>query len=257
MTTAEKAARMDAHKKSPTHLANETGKPYCTPDTAATKFKTTDDKAKVTCKRCLAKMGIAKTEEDAEKKAISSLEKVAAAKEAEERKEAAAKKEEERRRKLEEAESMEDIEDEDEDGNEEQEDEEVEDVEDEEGKTRLIFRKISEYEKPGIKTEGGTEIIDNGDPVAKYLRGKTMNELYNVAWTVATTDTGGVLTLGSGKRKVIINSKDDLRAKYGRLNPGMQRMNLGNIVRRGLKAFTIGEDGVEGLLNQLTDEGGE
>jgi len=66
-----------------------------------------------------------------------------------------------------------------------------------------------------VKTEGGNASIDCGDEVAKKLRGKPLKDVYEaVAKVLAPEET--------------VNS---LKKRYGHLNEGMQRMNLGNRMR--------------------------
>lgn len=64
----------------------------------------------------------------------------------------------------------------------------------------------------------GRRSIDCNDDVAAQLRDATIEEIYEMA--AVETET----------------SVDDLKSKYGRLNIGMQRMNLGNIIRGAEKA---------------------
>lgn len=71
---------------------------------------------------------------------------------------------------------------------------------------------ISGYEK--VKNASGHTSYDNGDDVATMLRGKTLDEVYAVA------------------SKKLKETEKDLRAKYKNLNPGMQRMALGNRLRK-------------------------
>lgn len=59
----------------------------------------------------------------------------------------------------------------------------------------------------------GNATMDNGDQLAKSLRGVELDEVYAQA------------------SKVLGESQAALRAKYAHLNPGMQRMNLGNRMR--------------------------
>ena len=63
------------------------------------------------------------------------------------------------------------------------------------------------------KTEDGKRSVDSGDEVAQQLRGLDLDAVYAVA--------AGELGVDEG----------ELKAKYGHLNPGMQRMNLGNRIR--------------------------
>lgn len=71
---------------------------------------------------------------------------------------------------------------------------------------------ISGYEK--VKNASGHTSYDNGDDVATKLRGKTLDEVYAHA------------------AKQLKEPEKDLRAKYKHLNPGMQRMSLGNRLRK-------------------------
>ncbi len=71
---------------------------------------------------------------------------------------------------------------------------------------------ISGYEK--VKNASGHTSYDNGDDVATKLRGKTLEEVYAYA------------------SKQLKEPEKDLRAKYKHLNSGMQRMSLGNRLRK-------------------------
>lgn len=68
----------------------------------------------------------------------------------------------------------------------------------------------------------GRVSCDNGDKVAKALRGKNLSEAYAI---VAETLTGG------GDEEATKTLEMDLWAKYTHLNPGQQRMCLGNKLR--------------------------
>jgi hypothetical protein len=59
----------------------------------------------------------------------------------------------------------------------------------------------------------GNATMDNGDALAKKLRGVELDEVYAEA------------------SKILGESQAALKAKYQHLNPGMQRMNLGNRMR--------------------------
>lgn len=69
---------------------------------------------------------------------------------------------------------------------------------------------------PRTKDAKGKLHVDNGDDVAAKLRGKDLDTVY--ALTAKACEVG----------------EKELRAKYGHLNPGMQRMNLGNKLRAAL-----------------------
>lgn len=70
--------------------------------------------------------------------------------------------------------------------------------------------------KPVISA-GGNSSLDNGDEVAKMLRGKELAEVYKVV----------AKKTGESIRQLQIN--------YKHLNVGMQRMNLGNKLRAALR----------------------
>jgi len=59
----------------------------------------------------------------------------------------------------------------------------------------------------------GRKSQDNGDSVALTLRSLTLEQVYSLAETASGTP------------------EEEFRAKYEKLNPGMQRMNLGNRIR--------------------------
>ena len=65
-----------------------------------------------------------------------------------------------------------------------------------------------------VKTSSGRVCVDNGDLIAERFRGLNLMEVYKQV-SVAL----GIPVL-------------DLEARYKHLNPGMQRMNLGNIYRK-------------------------
>jgi hypothetical protein len=78
---------------------------------------------------------------------------------------------------------------------------------------------------------------DCGDPIAETLRGKPLEEVYALA--------AGPLGMTVG----------DLKAMYSHLNPGMQRMNLGNKLRRDVGVDEFAE--YMGFGDEDEDEGGD
>lgn len=70
------------------------------------------------------------------------------------------------------------------------------------------------------KTPNGTFSYDNGDKVASTLRDLTLDEVYKEV-AKATREEG----------VTIADQEATLRKRYGKLNAGMQRMNLGNRLR--------------------------
>lgn len=73
---------------------------------------------------------------------------------------------------------------------------------------------LDKYSK--VKGSDGKATLDIGDDTAKVFRDMDINEQYSYA------------------SKVLGVTAKELRAKYQHLNPGMQRMNLGNRVRAAL-----------------------
>lgn len=82
------------------------------------------------------------------------------------------------------------------------------------------FRRFETYER--VKTAAGSVSFDNGDKVARTLRGLDLDAAYD-AVARALRDSGDFDSIAA--------AEEMLRAKYKRLNPGMQRMNLGNRLR--------------------------
>ena len=72
---------------------------------------------------------------------------------------------------------------------------------------------LSRYHHSDIKTPSGRKTLDVGDDTAVLLRGKTLDEAYALT------------------AKALKEDEHELRARYAKLNPGMQRMNLGNRLR--------------------------
>jgi len=87
------------------------------------------------------------------------------------------------------------------------------------GDSRLIKADLSRYHViADVRTASGRKAIDSGDAIAQQLRGKDLTEVY----AHAAKATGRPVA--------------ELQAKYKHLNPGMQRMNLGNVIRGATRA---------------------
>lgn len=69
-----------------------------------------------------------------------------------------------------------------------------------------------------VKTSSGRVSVDNGDPVANALRGLPLPAVYRMV---------------ADKLEIPL---PELEARYRHLNPGMQRMNLGNVYRKAVRA---------------------
>ena len=93
---------------------------------------------------------------------------------------------------------------------------------------------LSRYEKTGVHTPAGNECVDNGDTLAKAFRGLELEEVYEAVYNAIVTfsSDGTPFIIGRGDKKRVISSINDLKSRFIGLNPGMQRMNLGNIARR-------------------------
>jgi hypothetical protein len=89
--------------------------------------------------------------------------------------------------------------------------------EDEEGDARLVPADLSRYTLHETKTASGRKHIDIDDDTANKLRELDLPGVYKYA------------------AKVLETTVKELTDAYQHLNPGMQRMNLGNRVRRHFK----------------------
>lgn len=88
-------------------------------------------------------------------------------------------------------------------------------------KPRLVSPDLTRYAvADDVVTASGRKAIDVGDEVATQLRGSDLSDVYKAA-----SEATGV-------------SQKALREQYGHLNPGMQRMNLGNRIRGAAAAAT-------------------
>lgn len=104
---------------------------------------------------------------------------------------------------------------------------------------RLVKPDLSRYTVvKQVKTHSGRASVDVNDMVAAYFRGMEIDEVY--AHTVLFLHNLGVTEVGS-KRNKTMATNEALREKYKKLNVGMQRMNLGNLVRNAMKRLNIEE----------------
>lgn len=82
---------------------------------------------------------------------------------------------------------------------------------------RLVQADLSKYTvTKGVDSLKGKRAVDIGDDAAKKLRGIPLDEAYRIV------------------SKAVEVPQTELKAKYEKLNPGMQRMNLGNRLRAAL-----------------------
>lgn len=121
-----------------------------------------------------------------------------------------------------------------------------------ENKEPLVKVQRDQYQKG--KTASGGASLNNGDVVAVGLQGLTLEELYQVA------DQFEVAKPAKGDKPA-----EDLEKKYAHLNPGMQRMNLGNRIRGKIsqvdkanaKAITDAKDDEKALARAQKRKSGE
>lgn len=101
---------------------------------------------------------------------------------------------------------------------------------------KLVKADLDHYVKGAGTTNSGRPTVDIDDAVAKALRGDDLGVIYpKVAkWLKAL----GRETIGRGAKKMEV-TEDNLRTRYGKLNVGMQRMNLGNVLRGAMNDLGI------------------
>ena len=103
---------------------------------------------------------------------------------------------------------------------------------------KLIKADLGRYVRGAGVTNSGRPTVDVDDVVAKALRGDDLEVLYPrvAAWLQLM----GRETIGRGAKKIEV-TEENLRIRYGRLNVGMQRMNLGNILRGAMNDLGLVE----------------
>lgn len=90
---------------------------------------------------------------------------------------------------------------------------------------KLVPADLSRYTThEGVKTANGNRAVDIADEVANKLRGKAIEDAY-----VYVADR-----LSKLKGEDI--SAHSLKKRFGNLNLGMQRMNIGNMLRAAIRA---------------------
>lgn len=103
---------------------------------------------------------------------------------------------------------------------------------------KLIKADLTHYVKGAGLTNSGRPTVDVDDVVAQALRGEDLEVIYpKVAeWLKAM----GREHIGRGSKKMEV-TEENLRLRYGSLNVGMQRMNLGNILRGAMNDLGLTE----------------
>lgn len=89
--------------------------------------------------------------------------------------------------------------------------------------SNLLEEYYDKYQVHEERTASGRKSQDSGDAVAAHLRGRDLEEVYTLAAHIMTATEAEPVSAG------------ELKLRYEHLNPGMQRMNLGNRIRAALK----------------------
>lgn len=87
----------------------------------------------------------------------------------------------------------------------------------------------SRYVRGLGETASGNSTYDINDDVAQVLRGKTLDQQYE--------ETARLIKKAGLEEGTMANIAKALRKRYSKLNPGMQRMNLGNRARRASRVI--------------------
>lgn len=103
---------------------------------------------------------------------------------------------------------------------------------------KLIKADLDHYVKGAGTTNSGRPTVDIDDVVAKAMRGEDVGVLYPMVAKMLIIM--GREFIGRGKTKMEV-TEDNLRLRYGKLNVGMQRMNLGNILRGAMNDLGLTE----------------
>ena len=114
-----------------------------------------------------------------------------------------------------------------------------EDETEEEARVR-IRAKLENYTVGGEDgrsvTISGRKTVDINDLVASHFRQLPLDDIY--AQAALCLHNMGVESVGKGDR-IMPATEEALRQRYSELNRGMQRMNLGNIVRNAMERLGL------------------
>jgi len=101
---------------------------------------------------------------------------------------------------------------------------------------------LEHYVKGMAATASGRDTVDIDDSVATMLRGLDLDALYDVVCEeMGKLSEGAVFSkpMTAAFKKSGMTCFEFLVSKFGKLNPGMQRMNLGNMLRGAYKRDQI------------------
>lgn len=97
---------------------------------------------------------------------------------------------------------------------------------------------LTKYVTHKVKTPSGRKAVDINDKVADILRGEALEDCYFiVAKHVATSTQEDAQETPEQYDARVDKVEKDMREKYKKLNPGMQRMNLGNRLRKAIGTY--------------------
>lgn len=114
---------------------------------------------------------------------------------------------------------------------------------------KLVKPDYNRYQKHDIKTNSGRKSLDIGDEAAAILRGQAIEDCFFIVAKHLVAGTGKV---DDEEGTEVSKVEAELKAKYQHLNVGMQRMNLGNRLRKALGTY-----GNMNAHKRATDMGGE
>ncbi len=103
--------------------------------------------------------------------------------------------------------------------------------------TKMVDPNLTKYTTHKMKTPSGRRAVDIADPAADMLRGVAIEDCYFlVAKHAAKLEVVEPEDLRTEEQRI-----DDIEAallkKYAKLNLGMQRMNLGNVLRKAMGIY--------------------
>lgn len=99
-------------------------------------------------------------------------------------------------------------------------------------KDKLVKPDYGRYVKHDTKSPSGRKALDIGDEAAAILRGQAIEDCYFiVAKNLAKANNG------STDEADVAKIEAELKDKYKHLNVGMQRMNLGNRLRKAMGTY--------------------
>lgn len=110
---------------------------------------------------------------------------------------------------------------------------------------KMVNPDLSHYVKHEIKTASGRASFDIDDEAASILRGEDVSDCYFVV----------AKHIAKQESRDVDRVEAELKNKYGHLNVGMQRMNLGNRLRKLMGTYgNINKRKTEAIPESETDK---